>query len=596
MIARNIRNCLLFIVGGLVLMATVQAVHASEDELGPIDPQRDYHTYANLDEVVMTHIYFNLNADFDKSELGGYIDLTLKHKKPGVERLVLDSSNLVIHRAQVETGGEWVDTSFELSEPADNLGSALTIKIQPKTRRVRIYYNTIADGEALSWASPEQTHDKNHPYMYSLAQTIYGRQWFPHQDTPAIRVTYSADITTPKDLRALMSANNDRDAPVNGKYHFEMPSPLVTYLISIAVGDLEFRAFSDRSGVYAEPGLIDKAEWEFAETEVMIKAIEGLYGDYPWGRYDLLIMPPSFPFGGMEHANLSFITPTVITGDRGLTELITHELAHSWSGNLVTNGTWRDLWLNEGFTEYVQNRATAVVYSEKRAKMELASAYDTLLGELEELDEPDQIMAIDLRGQHPDNVFTDIPYAKAELFLRFLENRVGQDTFDTFVNGYFEQFAWRTITTDVFEAYLYENLLAKNPGAFTRAEIEEWIHQPGYPSSGIKPTSAEFDKVDVQVDRFVAGDIAARDIDTSRWKIHQWERFVAKIPDDLPQDKFAEMDAAFKLTQTSNLSLLNEWLVKTISAGYMAPARERMNNFLSAQGRIAYTKRIFLNS
>jgi len=575
-----------------LLLAFGPAPGVAED-LGPIDPQRDYHSFANVDEVVMTHVYLHLDADFVAKQLKGYVELDLKRINPAATTLVLDTKALDIAAVALVTPAGLAPAKWEMGVADATLGTPLSIEIGTQATKVRITYATTDGSDGLNWADPAQTNDKKHPFMYSLSQSIYGRTWFPQQDTPLIRVTYAADITTPKDLLALMSADNDPNAVRDGSYHFEMPQTVVPYLIAIAVGDLHFEAISARAGVYAEAGMLEKAAWEFADSEKMIQAVEGLYGPYQWGRYDLLIMPPSFPFGGMEHARLSFITPTVITGDRGLVDLISHELSHSWSGNYVTNGTWRDLWLNEGITSYVENRVIEALYGKDRADMDLVVNYEDGLAAIKDLPTEKQLLAIDLRGQHPDAVFSDIPYTKGMLFFKFLEERVGRAAFDAFLKQYFEDFAWGTITTDVFETYLQDGLMTAHPAAFTVAEITEWIHQPGYPAFGPVPEADGYALADQTLAKLASGGLAPSDVDTSGWMIQQQLRLIKGLPLDMEPAKLAELDTSLGLSTTGNLKLAYEWLLYAAKVGYAPALDARFEQLMTEQGRIAFTKDLY---
>ena len=308
---------------------------------------------------------------------------------------------------------------------------------------VVIRYETSPDALALQWLEPEQTAGKRHPFLYTQAQSIHARSFIPLQDTPGVRITYDATVRTPPELRAVMSAGNDPEAELDGEFTFSMPQAIPPYLVALAVGDVEFQAMGDRTGVYAESEILAAAAGEFADTEAMLETTEESFGPYRWDRYDLLILPPAFPFGGMENPRLSFITPTVIAGDKSLVALIAHELAHSWSGNLVTNASWRDLWLNEGFTTYLTNRIMQAVFGDERYYMEMALGYDELLDALPDIEGPDQALALDLRGRDPDDVFTSVAYEKGSLFLYELELAVGREAFDRFLMGYFDEFAFR---------------------------------------------------------------------------------------------------------------------------------------------------------
>lgn len=310
----------------------------------------DDHTYGNLHEVDLKHLDLDLTVDFEEKSLKGFVDLSFDRLKDNVSELILDTRDIDVSKVELNKNDQWIAGEFELAEKDEVMGSKLTIKLEEGVNKVRVHYATQPQASGLQWLTPEQTDGKKHPFMYSQAQAIHARSFVPVQDSPAVRITYNATIRTPKELLAVMSAFNEPDTALDGEYHFEMPQAIPTYLIAIGVGDLKFKAMSDRTGVYAEPAILDATVAEFDDTEEMVKVTEELYGPYRWGRYDLLILPPAFPYGGMENPRLSFITPTVIAGDKSLVSLIAHELAHSWSGNLVTNANWHDFWLNEGFT------------------------------------------------------------------------------------------------------------------------------------------------------------------------------------------------------------------------------------------------------
>ena len=405
-------------------------------------------------------------------------------------------------------------------------------------------------------------------------------------------MTYEAVIHTPEDLVALMSAANDPEAARDGRYEFEMPQPIPSYLMALAVGDLAFRAVGERTGVYAEPALIDAAAAEFEDTESMVKQVESMYGPYRWGRYDLLILPPSFPFGGMENPRLSFITPTVIAGDRSLVSLIAHELAHSWSGNLVTNATWRDLWLNEGFTTYLENRIMEALYGERRARMERVLAYQSLREEMQELPPQDERLAVDLRGRHADDVFTATPYTKGAMFLRFLERRVGRQAFDAFLRDYFEHFAFQSITTEQFRNYLDEHLLAEHPDKLQPGEVDAWIHAPGLPDTAPVPDNSVFDAVRSASSEWLAGERDAGELHAEDWSTQEWLYFLNNLPQDLALERMRALDDAHALTESPNSEIAHSWLKLAIERGY-EPANERLEQYVLRIGRIKLVEPLY---
>jgi Aminopeptidase N len=389
------------------------------------DDRKDYHSYSNPEAVRVRHVNLDLEVLFPEKILRGAATLAVDRVDQAKEGpIVLDTRDLVIEKAETSPDGvRFTTAKYALGANDPILGAPLTIELPLRASSVRITYATKPSASGLQWMTPAQTAGKKQPFLYSQSEPIHARSWIPLQDTPGVRVTYNARIRTPKQLRAVMSAVNDPDPDpkVRGDYTFEMPKPIPSYLIALAVGDLQFRTMSKRTGVYGEPSVVEKAAKEFEDTEKMIGVAEELYGPYKWGRYDILVLPPSFPFGGMENPRLTFATPTVIAGDKSLVSLVAHELAHSWSGNLVTNATWRDFWLNEGFTVYFENRIQEAVYGLDRADMEAVLARQELEEEMKHLAPRDQVLHIDLKGRDPDDGSTQVPYVKGMLFLKQLE-------------------------------------------------------------------------------------------------------------------------------------------------------------------------------
>ena len=427
------------------------------------DSGPDTFSFAEPEKVSSTHVSLNLSVSFKEKRITGTATLTLLREDPSAP-LILDTRDLQI--ASVEQSAdnkEYSKATFSVGEPDKTRGAALSVKLNDTAKFVRVTYATSEGASALQWLAPEQTAGKKQPFLFTQSQSIHARSWIPLQDTPGVRITYDATVKVPKGLLALMSAENPQKTDSTSVYKFAMPEAIPPYLIALAVGDLRFKSLGKRAGVYGEPSLVKRAAREFEDTEKMISAAEALYGPYVWGRYDILVLPPSFPFGGMENPRLTFATPTILAGDKSLVSLIAHELAHSWSGNLVTNATWRDFWLNEGFTTYVERRIQEALYGKEQATMEAVLGYEELLEELKELPKNKRILFIAPGKESPDTLITGVPYEKGALFLRQLELAFGRDNFDSFLKKYFSKHSFQSITTKVFVEFFRNGAFVEEP-------------------------------------------------------------------------------------------------------------------------------------
>ena len=580
----------------LIALLAVGPTPAAAPAGGP-ESGRDYHSLANLAQMRVRHVDLYLDVVFAEQRLSGVVDLTVQRLDDTARTLVLDTRDLSIRKIWLLADGKPQQVlSYRFGDPVGTLGQALSIDLPAEQRErefaVRISYQTRPEASALQWLTPAQTAGKTDPFLFTQSQPIHSRSWIPLQDSPQVRVTYKAEVHTPAGLRAVMSADNHPEVSADNVYHFEMPQPIPPYLMALAVGKLEFRAIGERTGVYAEPPLVEAAAREFSETENMVKACESLFGPYRWGRYDLLILPPAFPFGGMENPRLSFITPTVIAGDRSLVSLIAHELAHSWSGNLVTNATWRDFWLNEGFTVFLERRIIELLYGEKRREMEDTLGLQSLQRDLRKLDKPLTVLAVDLRGRDPDDGFSDIPYEKGRFFLGWLQSRVGRSELEQFLKGYFDHFAFQSISTEQFRDYLRSNLLAGKPDLVSDAELDEWLYAPGLPRDAVLPSSDAFVKVDALRQQWLAGKLPAGALPVAQWSTFEWLHFLDNMPPKLPVARMGELDAAFKLTEQHNSEIAHSWLLNVIHAGYQ-PGYARLEQYLTSIGRRKLVKPLY---
>jgi len=537
-------------------------------------------TYANIDAFVTKHLSLDLTADFEAKTLRGTAELQLERRDPRATELVLDTRDLQIQKAETASGsGSWTATMFRLDPPTPAFGSALRVTVPAAADRVRITYASSPSAKGLQWLTPAQTSGKKQPFLFSQAQAIQARSFIPLQDTPGVRMTYDATIRVPKDLVAVMAAEATPGEKGSGVFQFRMPQAIPSYLIALAVGDLTFKAMSDRTGVWAEPAVVDAAAREFEDTEQMIKTTEALYGPYRWGRYDLLVLPPSFPFGGMENPRVTFATPTVIVGDKSLVALVAHELAHSWSGNLVTNATWSDFWLNEGFTTYLERRIVEVVYGKRLAEMERVIGLRDLAQSRADVTSPgDRTLQPDLKGRDPDDAYSVVPYEQGALFLSFLEAKFGRETFDQFLRRWFDEHAFQSVSTEQFLAFLTKNLLSAHPGVVTDAQVQEWLHTEAIPSFAVMPTSDALVKVEQARDAWLnGGSIDALAKTASAWSTQEWVHFIDSLPRKMSAEKLTALDRQLKLTESPNAEIAHVWFRLAISNRYSAayPAMER---------------------
>ena len=562
-----------------------------------IRPGIDYHSFANVTDFRVRHLDLDLDVNFDARRLDGHADLTVVRLNPAARTLILDTRALSIRAVSLlPPQGAPQPLTFRVGEARKHLGQPLSIDLPAaagaREFKVRVDYRTAPVASGLQWLTPEQTAGKKHPYLFSQSQAIHARSWIPLQDSPQVRVTYRATVRTPAALRAVMGAAHVGDENKSGAvatYGFEMREPIPSYLIAIAAGDIGFRAVSPRTGVYTEPAMLAAAASEFADLERMVEACEKLFGPYRWGRYDVLILPPSFPFGGMENPRLTFATPTIIAGDKSLVSLIAHELAHSWSGNLVTNATWRDFWLNEGFTVYLERRIVEALYGKRREEMEDVLGLQSLRRDMADLPPGDEHLAIDLRGRDPDDGVTDVAYEKGKLFLQWLESRYGRASLDAFLRGYFDHFAFQSISTETFLDYLRANLLT---GAVTEAQLRAWIYQPGLPDFAVLPPENVFEPVDAARSSWLAGKVDAAKLPARTWNTQEWLHFLDNMPARVPRGQLDALDRAYSLTNATNAEIAHSWFRVAIRNAY-EPAYPQLERYLTSIGRRKLIKPLY---
>ncbi len=553
--------------------------------------ERDPHSFSNPDEIAVTHLALDLSVDFERRVIRGAATWSLRHLQDA-SVLVLDSNKLNIKDVTLDEG---TPTEFEIGASQKHLGEPLRIQVRPNTRTVTISYETSPEAEALQWLSPPQTANRAHPFLYSQSQPIFARTWIPCQDSPGVRFTYEAKVSVPPDLMAVMSATNPKKKNKRGFFEFRMPQPIPAYLLALAVGDLQYRSFDRRSGVYAESRLLGQAYSEFREVPKMIAAAEKLFGPYPWDQYDVLVLPPSFPFGGMENPRLSFLTPSLLAGDRSLVSVVSHELAHSWTGNLVTNQNLNHFWLNEGFTVFAERRIIEALYGtgarDLQAKNGETDLVETVQGFLKENPEFSKLRLNLSPETNPDDAYSSVPYEKGYLFLRSIENEVGRETFDRFLRKYIDQFQWKTIHTEQFLVFLEEELIRGDAGLRERLHLQKWLYEPGLPEERPVIESEALHAADFAASRFAATGEFDR-VALRKFSAYQWLRFISEIPRSTSFAHLELLDESEKLSQSSNAEIAFAWLKLGLEARNPA-ALKPVERFLATTGRGKFVNPLF---
>jgi leukotriene-A4 hydrolase len=550
---------------------------------GPPSVIADPHSYARADRTCVSHLSLDITVEFATRQIIGTAALTVERRAPGAE-LILDTDGLDISAAtECKTGRK---LAFTLGPRHAVFGVPLTVALPPEVTCVAIRYRTSADAKALLWVEPSGTTGKARPMLFTQSQFILGRSWVPLQDTPSVRFTYDATVKVPPDLLAVMSAENPQTRALDGVYRFHMRHPIPSYLMALAVGDLAFRAIGPRTGVYGEPGVVEAAAREFAEVDAMVATAEKLYGPYRWGRYDMLVLPTSFPFGGMENPLLTFLTPTVITGDRALVSVIAHELAHSWAGNLVTNATWNDTWLNEGITSYVERRIMEALRGREFSDLLWHLARKDLDATLAEIGAtaPGTRLALTLdTNTDPESAAVGIAYEKGALFMRTLEERLGRERFDAYLKERFDRLAFKSTDSRAFVADTLARLggPATSPAGDLKAFLEEWIYKPGIPASATPDTSALAARIRDAAVGFAATGAA---FDPSSWKTVEWVTFIRSLPEQTTIERLRALDEQYRLTSSTNAQLLMYWLPILIARDERA-ALSAIDRFLATVGR-----------
>jgi leukotriene-A4 hydrolase len=480
----------------------------------------DLSSYSKPDEAVITHLDWIVSVDFDEQYLDAKATYTIKKLRPDATRVILDTANLEIVGVQ-NVDGISLDFVLDLVvRNKEHLGRRLEVQFPEQQQDkgdsviITIMYQTTKQCSALQWLPPSQTAGKQFPYLFTQCQAIHARSLVPCQDRCGVKFTYNAVVTVPKWSTALMSALLEKvescvEDETKKLYTWKQTVPISSYLLALAVGDLAKKEISKRCAIWSEPSIVDAAAWEFSETEDFLAAAEAITGsEYVWGRYDLLCLPPSFPYGGMENPCLTFVTSTLLAGDKSLADVVAHEIAHSWTGNLVTNATWDHFWLNEGWTTWLQRKIMAHVkknptYLDFDAIEGRKSLIDTITHEMP----PEATsLVLNIGDADPDDSYSTVAYEKGFTFLLYLERLVGTPKYETFFKAYIKRFSTKTLTSEDFRDFFMEQF--NDNESVKEIDWDTWLYGQGMPpvlpplDQSMARASTDMASVWVAVDRY----------------------------------------------------------------------------------------------
>ncbi len=545
----------------------------------------DPHSFSHPEQCSVNHLDLELEVDFEQKKLIGTATYTLDSQCQN--ELVLDNMGLRILQIEKMVNGQFEKTECNLGHMDSILGQAIKIHLGGHCEKVRIRYETGPEATALQWVPADQTANKKLPFLFTQSQSIYARSWIPCPDGPGMRFTYQARVKVPEGMMAVMSANSPQSKHEKGIYQFTMDIPIPAYLMALGVGDFDFAPIGQRTGVYAPDLWLKKAQNEFADLEKMLETAEQLFGAYPWGRYDVLVLPASFPFGGMENPKMTFLTPTVIVGDRSLTALLAHELAHSWSGNLVTNASWNDFWLNEGFTTYLESRIMEALYGKEYADMLSLLGLQDLKSSIDDMGEKNPLtcLKLNMKDMDPEESMTDIAYEKGKGLLRFLEDRKGRPVLDEFLRLYFDHFKFKSNTTEGFQKFLSEHLINQDDKIMDT--IKQWIYEPGFPPYTSPYSRQKFQEVEKMLQEFLSHGAIDQE-KTSKWSTHELLHFIRSLPDHKDSSLCIALDQIFHFTESKNAEIRCAWYIYSIENQYINYIKPVLESFLEEVGRRKY--------
>ena len=570
--------------------------------------QKELNTFSNYDIISQTNINVHFIVDFDNKKVDGEVTISFKALEDG-EVIILDTKSLIIKTIKDNTGNE---LDFKLDNYYRLESHGVPLKIYKEyskddTFDITIEYSTTKDCMAIDWLEPEQTSGGKYPFMYSQCQSILCREMLPIQDTPAVKMPVQISITVPEELIGLAAGlfveeiNNGN----NKTFIYALDIPIPSYLIAIAAGDIGSQNVSERCTIYAEKTVVEKAAWEFSDTEKFLKIAENYIGEYVWEQYNILVLPPSFPFGGMENPTLTFLTPSLIAGDKSLVSVVAHEISHSWTGNLVTNENWPDFWLNEGFTMFIERKILSSHKDKDMAKLDAMVGLSNLKADIIAFGESKSFSSLEpnLLGRNPDDAFNKVPYEKGFNLLYYLENKVNSDEiFQKFMRSYIDKFKKGVVKYMDFRTF-FETFIKNNVKDWEKIlndiDWDTWVFAPGFPPVENDFSNKYADEVDQAVKDFYENKLSDDFVKTFKdWFTLLKQNFLNKIKEsdiELSETQLEYLNEKLELIQGKyNVEVSCSYYLTVLYHGTLSTKfEESLVDFLGKHGRINYIRPLF---
>ena len=589
----------------------------------------DINTYSNFQEIIQKEVELDVSIDFDNKSMFGTVKTKYEIINQSLENIILDLHGPEISNVcLINEDYEKVDLDYiiyDKNKDKEALGTPLVINLlslkekdnkeyenvfNKKEIIISIDFKTNENCNGIQYLTKEQTRTKEYPFMFTQCEAILCRTLFPIQDTPSVKSIYKVKTSISPPLTFLFGGilkSHYYDSSSQKKInYYEQNIPIPSYLVAFVAGELEYAKISKRCGVWTEKGLSSLAAKEFIDAEKYIEITENyLNHPYEWKVYNILVLPFSFPFGGMENPNLTFVTPALLAGDRSMSNVIGHEISHSWTGNLVTNKNWKNFWVNEGFTKFMERKLDKILLGEEMSKLESIVGNNSLISAIKMYGEDSHFTSLspDFSGIDPDDGFSTVPYEKGYQFLCYLEERVGEDNFKEIMGKYIEKYKYKSVDWTDFKSVYEEYVNNKYEGRNARKILNvidwnKWVTEKGFPTYKMEFKSKYIEEVDNLINKF----INKENIENAKKIFKEWHTnvklvFLEKILKNLEnfdESIILEIKKELNLVEEYNDDVKAIWYEITLEKG-MKEEIENIMNFLKTHGRLKYLKPLYIS-